>query len=212
MNGDAYEITGQAFHNTWAHQRRKRRKEKFGVVKKTYVEESKQQAPLDGTLPKDDVNTESVFSNLNESDSTKRKRVNCLERDTMACNKRITREDSFLDELTNDEIVEHVNESDVAEKQSDNGNNKDFTIREEAIMMKSDESELGKEEEKSLFSFSCTVGTERQFHHATSSEEGRKNVTLSFVCAEGDRNQFHQLFLCVRNKLLGTALQTSPSS
>ena len=192
MNGDAYEITGQAFHNTWAHQRRKRRKEKFGGSKEKILSSSNSicdgNTHQDGVLETDDINNINYGFPSKLSDEQTQSNVKhtstSFSPDTAQC-KRI-KLDLTSDLMSLQNNLQNCADNEEVEKKPDT--------------MKRDEVELDSTEENKdpLFVFSCTVGAANQFH-AT----GGRTPTLSLVCLEGDKNQFHQLFLCLKNKLCG---------
>ena len=215
LNGDAYEITGQAYHNTWTHQRRRRRKEKFGgggaeseknasCSSKSICDENptthSRNNTQDGMLKSDDVIGSSSNSEYKykQSEFMKRKHEIEMKDDTMADtmhHKRVKLEKTTLDKAKQIQTLDYQEYSEIGNDVSKSQNN-DVSKKEE-----NDELDLlnESEEENPLFTFSCTVGVASQFH-AT----GGRTPTLSMACLEGDRNQFHQLFLCLKNKLCGT--------
>ena len=158
----------------------------------------------DGVLENNEVNISNIGSD-SEFDHGQlefnRKREITINDDTAASltpSKRIKLEvpvDKM--ELKYSEIRNNVNKNqknDVTKNQDN-----DVTKKEKDDELDS----LNENEKKPLFTFSCTIGVGNQFHTT-----GGRTPTLSMVCLEGDRNQFHQLFLCLKNKLNG-ALQVN---
>ena len=55
-----------------------------------------------------------------------------------------------------------------------------------------------------LLAFSCTVGTSRLFQLAE-----KNAIVLSFLCVEGNREQFHQMFLYLKNILKSSQIKNN---
>jgi len=153
MNADAYEITGEAFWNTWVHDRLKRRKEK------------RKQQERSGETHSDQSENTAIPND----------------------NNKLRNAESSLEDVSPE--TEQVFVSNKRQRNSEKEYN-------ESVASKRFKRSDGEAAQSPLFSFSCTVGTSKQFHVV-----GGRKPALSFICLDGDRELFYQMIMYLKNKL-----------
>ncbi|XP_066932211.1 RNA N6-adenosine-methyltransferase mettl16-like [Clytia hemisphaerica] len=214
MNSGAYELTGKAFANTWIHSRQKRRKEKRlelvqdGTTICETQDGTNSCETQDGTTSceiKPNNQDGNSISSLNQASASFANNSNHPNQDgTQSYGKRTLDSISFENEseIRNPKKLK-MDDEDSVNKYT----NKEHETNTNELKMEKISTELTMLEtnivECPLFTFSCTASTAKQLH-AT----GGRIPALSMLCLEGDREQFHQLFLHLKNKLHG--VQISP--